>query len=482
MTTQTQQLVDYIKQAQKAGISDEEIRKNLKEAGWGDYDIDNAFSELKSIAPPQPILESKTKLLGFWGLFIGSLKIYISRFWTIMGIILIPIFVSITIIFIFSKYIRFLGASKDSLYFSLLKISSLAQLNQALSPPLHDVPMVKPPYSLPPFIIPVIILFIALFIVLSIISQIGLINIILKRENRVGVLASYKVGLKLFWSYLWISILATLVILGGVLAGIVPGIIFGVWIFASQYILINEDIRGLNALIRSKFLVRGFWKQIFWRFLLFILLLIAIVFLSNFLKGVLSLIFSLAYYLILFPLIFIFGILIYENLLKIKGREFEEDKKSRRIFKIFAILSILIIPLIYIIFVGLNTARKSKLLDAKRIADLNLIRGSLEFYFLDNGFYPQDLNALTPKYLFNIPTDPETKKNYGYAFSPFDKPVKYQIWAELSEYSFYYLNNDADINSESPEWFGDKIDGSKENCSPKIKNDCIYDQGLKISK
>lgn len=167
--------------------------------------------------------------------------------------------------------------------------------------------------------------------------------------------------------------------------------------------------------------------------------------------------------------------------MKIKGREFEEDKKSRRIFKIFAILSILIIPLIYyIIFVGLNTA-KSKSLEAKRITDLNLIRSSLEFYFLDNGFYPQDLNALTPKYLLNIPTDPETKKNYGYAFSPFDKPVKYQIWAEFSEYSFY-LNNDADINSESPEWFGDKIDGSKENCSKKNKNDCIYDQGLKISK
>ncbi len=42
-----QELVDYIREQLKAGITDPEIRKILAESGWADEDIEKAFQALK---------------------------------------------------------------------------------------------------------------------------------------------------------------------------------------------------------------------------------------------------------------------------------------------------------------------------------------------------------------------------------------------------------------------------------------------------
>lgn len=145
-----------------------------------------------------------------------------------------------------------------------------------------------------------------------------------------------------------------------------------------------------------------------------------------------------------------------------------------------------------LLLLQLGVAR-SKARDAARIAHVNQIRSSVEFYFDDNGTYlaTNTMTSLSPKYLTQIPRDPlasDCTNNvydlrvsgaaqcYGYAWSPAANPSKYQVSAELEVWA-KALDQDVDINSTG--WSGAAINGAvdlKTNCTTAI-NDCIYDQG-----
>lgn len=64
---------------------------------------------------------------------------------------------------------------------------------------------------------------------------------------------------KNIWSFLWVSILTMLVIMGGFALFLIPGLIVGVSIYFSQYIFANEGIKGMAALRRSRQLTSGYW-------------------------------------------------------------------------------------------------------------------------------------------------------------------------------------------------------------------------------
>jgi len=64
---------------------------------------------------------------------------------------------------------------------------------------------------------------------------------------------------------IYISILTTLVVVGGTLLLIIPGIIFMAWyLFTAQEVLFNGQ-RGISAMRGSKKLVTGRWWSIVWR-------------------------------------------------------------------------------------------------------------------------------------------------------------------------------------------------------------------------
>lgn len=145
-----------------------------------------------------------------------------------------------------------------------------------------------------------------------------------------------------------------------------------------------------------------------------------------------------------------------------------------------------------LLLLQLGVAR-SKARDASRIAHVNQIRTSVEFYFDDNGQYytSTTMTSLSPKYLVQIPRDSlasDCTNNvydgrvsgaaqcYGYAWSPAANPSKYQVWAELEVWA-KALEQDVDINSTG--WSGAAVNGAvdlKTNCTTAA-NDCIYDQG-----
>jgi hypothetical protein len=69
----------------------------------------------------------------------------------------------------------------------------------------------------------------------------------------------------LFLPLILVGILTFLVVFGASLLLILPGIYFGVALYFSQLILIDQGTRGTQALGASRALVRGRWWGTFWR-------------------------------------------------------------------------------------------------------------------------------------------------------------------------------------------------------------------------
>ena len=86
----------------------------------------------------------------------------------------------------------------------------------------------------------------------------------------------YKESEKYFWPYLGVVIPAAVLTLFWTVLLIIPGIIFGVYYSFSLFALFFEDKKGLDALSKSKRLVKGYWWPVFGRF--FLMGVIAIVF------------------------------------------------------------------------------------------------------------------------------------------------------------------------------------------------------------
>lgn len=147
-------------------------------------------------------------------------------------------------------------------------------------------------------------------------------------------------GLQKLIPFSWISILLILIISGGLILGIVPGIIFYVWFSLAPFVLVSENVKGMDALFRSKQWVAGYWKDVFFRLLIITLI-----------GGILFPLFLFIGKTGLFVLLFfsefvlIFDFLIYQDLRMIKGQIPLEPvrKEERNKFILVAIIGVLVI-------------------------------------------------------------------------------------------------------------------------------------------
>lgn len=73
------------------------------------------------------------------------------------------------------------------------------------------------------------------------------------------------IGWKYFWPSIWVGILQSLAVLGGLILLIIPGIWLAGRLAFANTVLIDEDVRGTASLKRSSELVKGRWWAIFWR-------------------------------------------------------------------------------------------------------------------------------------------------------------------------------------------------------------------------
>ncbi len=407
-----QQLLDYIKQQLQQGISKEQIKSSLMVNSWQAQDIDEAFAFIQNPASHSqlvpPPAQTASSLPGSMAIFSQAWTIYKQRLGTFLGVMVIPMLIMIAVFDIFVGG-GFLGINLLSSKFAADGIGL--------------------------FILLTILFFVIIFISQNW-GQTALLYAIKDSQEKIGVMESYRRGWHKIFSYWWVSLLVGFITLSGFLLLIVPGIIFTIWFSLAVFILVAEDLKGMNALLKSKEYVKGKWGGVFWRFF-FIVGISSIIFLVP------ILIFSLLNIplgveisqfvigLFLTPLIMTYGFLVYSNLRAVKGEiAFAPTSGKKATFIIIGILGILIIPAILFstVFLSLDSA-KEKARDARRQSDIKQIRFGIEMYYIEYGRYPYSLNALSPKFLPNILVDPLTNQPYQYQLQP--NGIDYKVCAQL---------------------------------------------------
>ena len=206
----------------------------------------SAYNRPAMPTPPMPPMGgnfSGGSLPGVGDLLSQSWQIFISNAGTYIGIAILPIIIQI--IGIVVLFLVLLGGLLLRGFIPLFKGDGVLTF-------------------------PSLILLIVVGLVIGaiqILSQAALIYAAMRRDRKVGLGEAYGFALRKLFSFLWIIILSIVIIAGGSFLFIIPGILFAVWFIFASFVLIDEDTRGMSALLKSKEYMRGQWFAVFWRWL-----------------------------------------------------------------------------------------------------------------------------------------------------------------------------------------------------------------------
>jgi len=273
-------LFNYIKQQLEQGWDRGTIKEELLRVGWQEADIDEVFSNIfgsvwlpEKSSSEESFRQSQT-LPGIDSLLTRTISIFKEILGTLLGIYILIVFISLP--------------------FGFLSIVISERLG---------IPFV--------FLFTIWIIIIHSWINVSLL--IGLMQVAEKDKEKIEIQDILSKGLSKIFSFTWIIILLLLVTVGGLLLGVIPGVIFYIYFMFAPFILITENIGGMNALFRSKQLVSGLWKEIFIRRLPILLILGVITFVSLFFFGtnILSIFITL--------FILIYDFVLYNDLKNFKG-------------------------------------------------------------------------------------------------------------------------------------------------------------------
>lgn len=178
------------------------------------------------------------------------------------------------------------------------------------------------------------------------------------RAERLPISTAYQRGFAFILPVLWVGIIQGLVIFGGLSLLIIPGVLFGVLLSFSTILVVTEQQRGMNALLRSWTYVRSFWLKVFGRGILFLIIAILITVVIDFFGRMLlgdpettSSLYSLPTTIVsalITPLGYAFLYLLYESIRTAKGGNTMATSSEGRgyiigfaIFGIIAIITLL---------------------------------------------------------------------------------------------------------------------------------------------
>lgn len=119
------------------------------------------------------------------------------------------------------------------------------------------------------YVIPIILIYTAVFIFLFI-SFITLIKTIsnIYKSHHIGLVESYKVGQELFIPALFTIAIYDFSVQGATVLLIIPGIIMSIYLAFYFFEFVDQNKRGMDALLSSWSIVSGRWWDIFWKLLL----------------------------------------------------------------------------------------------------------------------------------------------------------------------------------------------------------------------
>ncbi len=183
------------------------------------------------------IQQTSPQLAGFRDLFRGTLSFYKKNYKEITIVSLLPIF------FYVLYYIWFLWLD----------------VNNSTNPTI---------------IVTVSVIVSTLFFVVETLATIALYKRIKSadaNEAQLPIMESYRGSMKLFWPFIWVSILVGLVYMGGFILFIIPGMIIGVYTVFYMLSMIIDGERGLNALSYSFYYIQNNFRKILTRLAAFFL-------------------------------------------------------------------------------------------------------------------------------------------------------------------------------------------------------------------
>lgn len=116
----------------------------------------------------------------------------------------------------------------------------------------------------------------------TIISVLSYLALVFALTKKTSFSESYRLALRRIWSYGWLTVLSGFVILGGFFMLVIPGIVFSIWFMFAIYVFAIEGDKGMNALLKSREYVRGYWWPVFGRQIVFVLAVLAVALVASF--------------------------------------------------------------------------------------------------------------------------------------------------------------------------------------------------------
>lgn len=363
-----EELLNYVNQQLKQGVSREEIRSILASHGWRKEDIDEALSLLasapknNSFSAPSPVNPSSTAALSplttlprASDLLKQAWNIYKQNFKKLIGItFILPIILAAVASVIVFALISLAGSSNGSF--------------------LKNFPLGFYGTSTAVVVAFIVLLCLLIFaaIIVQLVAQVALLYAIKERNQGIGIKEAYKKAWHKTHSYLWVSFLGGLAAFLGYIFFIIPGIILWVWFSLAIVIVVAEELKGTEAVLKSKEYVRGMWWAVFGRLVFLSVIFFVISFVVNIIFAIifniigipeLSNITNTIVNFFLIPLMFAYFYVLYENLKSIKGNIiFAPSQKQKSALVFAAIVGGLIIPIIIggIMFLVFSSTRCMK--------------------------------------------------------------------------------------------------------------------------
>lgn len=171
-------------------------------------------------------------------------------------------------------------------------------------------------------------------------------------DETLGIGGALSQGRSKAWGFLWVYFLMTLVMYGAFILFFIPGIIVSIWLIPTIFVFLNEDARGMEAILKAREYVRGRWGGVFVRLLLFFIMYMVL--------GMIPLIGPILS-LILMPFYLLYLYTLYADLKETKGDfDFQPSRKGKLAFTGLAIAGI-VLPCV-LSYVMITSNPKSKMM------------------------------------------------------------------------------------------------------------------------
>lgn len=300
----------------------ERIKQTAQRAAGPDAsgEKDQPQAEAPGIERPSPVIPGNLSAIG--DLFSRTWSVYKERFWTLIVLCLLMV-----ILFI-------------------LPIAIIGGGGYALAMVLPDLKIVLIGISL------------AIGITLSMVTLFWGISALLcaVTDDTLSVGRALGKGWPRVWGLMWLLSILGFLTTGGYLLFFIPGILFTVWFIFGQFIFIEDNDRGMRALLKSKEFVKGYGFDVFAR--LFLVWLISTV------LGIIPLAGPVLSFLFV-PFGMILSYILYQELKTIKGSvSFSDSVGEKFKWLATATLGYILVPVIII-----------TLFSASLLSSLHLLRG-----------------------------------------------------------------------------------------------------------